>query len=214
MTIESLARISVLVAALLALPRSASTQIVSGFAGLGRATQQDIPSPASYSWAVQSLPIAGMSVNIGRSRSTDAAHHPYTTCDSSSWIDRQCVDEDVDGGFSLESAWYGIAYRYRRRSWFVEAGPRRVSYRIGGRLVGLETGRRVQVVFPQGHIGGWGLDVTAGRTLGWLGLSAVARYTHDWVDLHYEVTDVFAPFDRPFSVQSVSMGLEWSPFRM
>jgi hypothetical protein len=205
---------SVLVAVLTASPFSASAQIVSGFTGLGRTTQQDIPSPSSYSWAVQTIPIVGVSVNIGRSRSTDVAPHPYTTCDAYWPFVGQCVDEDVDGGFSLESAWYGIAYRYQRRSWFVEAGPRRVSYKIGGRLVGLETGRQVRMVLPQGHIGGWGLDVTAGRTLGWLGLSAVARYTHDQVDLHWQVTDVFNPFNRPFSVESVAIGLQWSPFRM
>ncbi|MHB8838339.1 MAG: hypothetical protein ACYC7F_05240 [Gemmatimonadaceae bacterium] len=41
----------------------------------------------------------------------------------------------------------------------------------------------------------------------------MARYTHDWVDLNWQAMDVFNPFDRPFSVESVAIGLEWSPFR-
>ena len=206
-------RLPVVWLAVLAGPVAASAQIVSGVVGLARATERELSTPSSYSWTIQSLPIAGFSLYAGRSWLTGAPHHPYTTCDSYWPSYEHCLDEKVDGRFTLHAAWYGLAYRYELRSWFLEAGRRRASYRIDGRLVGVESRRQVEMILPGGGIGGWGVDVTAGRKLERLGLTLIARYSRDRIDLHFGVDDAFAPIGQPFATQSVSLGLEWSPLR-
>ena len=185
------------------MPIGASAQIVSGVVGMARATEPELSTPSSYSWTVQSVPIAGFTLYAGRSWFTDAPHHPYTTCDSYWPTYHNCIAEKVDGHFTIHAAWYGLAYRYERRSWFLEAGRRRGSYRIDGRLVGVESRRQVEMIMPRGRTRGWGVDVTAGRKLEKVGLALIARYSRDRIDLHFGVEDAFAPIGQPFATQAM-----------